>query len=381
VLEQEYGIDPEAFYAQEMGLRVVSGTPAAPTATRVAKPASQRGPLDAARFLAGRGGIRDDQGHDLRRGRNLQKLTPEGPLIRQTGLSIDEAGEALWEAGFFGPLETTLRPDESQVLELLERTAEGRVFTPEEADAAAADLAAASNADQEATLREGIAATARDMGFEFAEADVDAALRAMAEDGLEIDDAVDLQIERLAMQTLDDLESETGDNAYDIPFDDPAESAEGDRAAGARRDGREGQPGDAGEGEAGGRPAEGLGGAEGPDGLTFEQAPARPRSPEARRQGIPPAADPPLQSFRNTTPLLRCGWSPTWCRRRRSTRRPSGSGPARSSLRRTPRRRAEETPSPPRWPTFSRPRRTAGPTTGSCRPTGHSIPAPRRWSA
>jgi hypothetical protein len=303
VLEQEYGIDPEAFHAQEMGLRVVSGTPAAPTATRVAKPASQRGPLDAARFLAGRGGIRDDQGHDLRRGRNLQKLTPEGPLIRQTGLSIDEAGEALWEAGFFGPLETTLRPDESQVLELLERTAEGRVFTPEEADAAAADLAAASNADQEATLREGIAATARDMGFEFAEADVDAALRAMAEDGLEIDDAVDLQIERLAMQTLDDLESETGDNAYDIPFDDPAESAEGDRAAGARRDGREGQPGDAGEGEAGGRPAEGLGGAEGPDGLTFEQAPARPRSHEARRQGIPPAADPPLQSFRNTTPL------------------------------------------------------------------------------
>lgn len=70
-------------------------------------------------YLADRGGIRDDEGHNLRQGRDMGRVfVPRaGPLIRKNGgLSIDEAGELLWEAGFF-----VQRPSEADVLDVLDR--------------------------------------------------------------------------------------------------------------------------------------------------------------------------------------------------------------------------------------------------------------------
>jgi hypothetical protein len=59
-----------------------------------------------------------------------------GPLIRPKGMSIDAAGELLWNQGFFGPTDHTPRPTENEVLQLLERTRRGadnkptKVFSP-----------------------------------------------------------------------------------------------------------------------------------------------------------------------------------------------------------------------------------------------------------
>ncbi|GGO95048.1 hypothetical protein [Stakelama pacifica] len=76
-------------------------------------------PSDVIEFLADRGGVRDDAGHDLRN--RLDAFVPRaGPLVRKRGMSIDDAGELLHEAGFF-----TDRPSEADVLDMLERAVNG----------------------------------------------------------------------------------------------------------------------------------------------------------------------------------------------------------------------------------------------------------------
>jgi len=103
---------------------------APPRAPRL--PPQAEGGADAITFLASRGGIRNDEGHDLLQGRNLQRNVPTyGKLIRQNGLSIDAAGEALWDAGYFGPPETTPRPTENQVLEFIEAATRTKAYLPE----------------------------------------------------------------------------------------------------------------------------------------------------------------------------------------------------------------------------------------------------------
>lgn len=82
-------------------------------------------PQDALEFLASKGGLRDDEGHLLRQGMDAPKMTPAGPLIRKTGRGIDEAGEILHEAGYFGPMESRDRPTEDEVLDLLARAFAG----------------------------------------------------------------------------------------------------------------------------------------------------------------------------------------------------------------------------------------------------------------
>lgn len=88
-------------------------------APRKRTPVVRKRPSDVVEYLADRGGIRDDEGHDLRKGRDMGRVfVPRaGPLIRKNGgHSIDEAGELLWEAGFF-----TDRPTEAEVLDVLDR--------------------------------------------------------------------------------------------------------------------------------------------------------------------------------------------------------------------------------------------------------------------
>ncbi|NIJ34341.1 transglycosylase SLT domain-containing protein [Sphingomonas oligoaromativorans] len=109
-------------------------------------------PVDALSFLADRGGLRDDEGHDLQgRGRlisgiisgrrrrggsagiGLPQFAPMGGhLFRKGGLSIDEAGELLHEAGFF----TGDRPTTADVLDLLAASNTKPVHRPEDVVAA-----------------------------------------------------------------------------------------------------------------------------------------------------------------------------------------------------------------------------------------------------
>lgn len=84
------------------------------------------GPVDALKFIA-RIGVSDHEGHRLgRNGRDLDRFVPgAGPLIRKSGKSVDEVGEALWDAGYFGPPSAVARPDENAVLDMIERAATG----------------------------------------------------------------------------------------------------------------------------------------------------------------------------------------------------------------------------------------------------------------
>lgn len=245
------------------------------------------GPIDVVRFLAGRGGIRDDEGHDLRRGRGLQQLVPGGPLIRKNGMSIDEAGEALWEAGYFGPVETTPRPDTAQVLEMLDRSQSGKIYTPEEGVEVEAQRTAEAQADEESTRRDEIRALARDMGEALPESDVSAILAAMAEDGVDAETAVELHVERLAIRDADRAASEDQTDDYDIPFSDWDGSDQGDRDPGAGGPERAREPGDAGQRGALGTPAAQAGRAQGP-----ESRPEFRESRVAEGQGRAPGAAP-----------------------------------------------------------------------------------------
>src|SRR5690606_23348556 len=93
-----------------------------------------------------------------------------GPLLRPGGRSLDEVGEALHEAGYLGPPDTTPRPTEGEVIALLDdliRTGERRYAVgdappprAEEDDGALADLrarflGAAETAGEDRTLFDG----------------------------------------------------------------------------------------------------------------------------------------------------------------------------------------------------------------------------------
>lgn len=65
----------------------------------------------------GMGGIKLDQPYRTTR----PVLIPGyGPLVRESGMGLDEAGELLWEEGFFGPPDMVARPTETEVIELLQ---------------------------------------------------------------------------------------------------------------------------------------------------------------------------------------------------------------------------------------------------------------------
>lgn len=190
--------------------------PPAPAAKPARKRPSRPGkPMDILTFLASRGGIRDDEGHGLREARNLQRFVPrQGPLIRPKGMSIDEAGEALWEAGYFG--EGRERPTVAETLDLLDNMGRaGRLYRPAdqaEVDAAAADTEAA---EQETRTRDDILAFGREIGEIFTRRDMDAIRSYMDEYGADPETAVEAYVERRAIQDASAYVEESGNDRYD----------------------------------------------------------------------------------------------------------------------------------------------------------------------
>jgi hypothetical protein len=122
--------------------------------SRYVRQAQRRGPIDALTFLADRGGLADNEGHGLVNQRNLQSFIPgAGNLIRPNGLSIDRAGEMLWDHGYFGPPSATPRPTPAQVLDYFEQAARDKAFPPEQqvAKAEAKRKLASDDAEQQAS--------------------------------------------------------------------------------------------------------------------------------------------------------------------------------------------------------------------------------------
>ena len=61
------------------------------------------------------------KGDNLKGTGRLDAFVPGiGPLLRPTGRGVDDMGEALWEAGYFGPVQTTPRPTEAEVIAAIE---------------------------------------------------------------------------------------------------------------------------------------------------------------------------------------------------------------------------------------------------------------------
>lgn len=92
-----------------------------------------QGPEDALTFIARRGGISwdgldpkladkiDSKGHDLRNSGNLNYFVPKaGPLLRRDGQGLDNMAELLWDAGYFGPPESTPRPTDTELIAWLD---------------------------------------------------------------------------------------------------------------------------------------------------------------------------------------------------------------------------------------------------------------------
>ncbi|MFA5580502.1 MAG: hypothetical protein WDA25_00955 [Paracoccaceae bacterium] len=123
------------------------------------------GPEDVIDFLARRGGLSQDNAHDLANVGDLAGMfVPRaGPILRRRGgMQLDEAGELLAEAGYFGGVRADFagRVSEADVVALLDRASrqrrEGRRIFPDEIQAEAQAGRA------EAALREADAAARRD---------------------------------------------------------------------------------------------------------------------------------------------------------------------------------------------------------------------------
>lgn len=272
-----------------------------------------RGPEDVIDFLNRRGGLSQDNAHDLRNVGDLARsFTPQvGPLLRRRGgLSIDEAGELLAQTGYFGQrgIYDPARPSaisEADVLELLERASLARsrgerVYAPDDQfdghlarnARSAAEANEAARLQAHADLSDELARH----GYAFAPDEIDSMLGSWRSyrDTLPIDREADMDgfldswadsEEWVALQTA--RAKAAGD--YDVPFDDgmeaygrnPADTLEGTGARGA-------DPGGGGpapeRGSAGGR-TEGAGspGATGAD--------ARGAEPDERDLGAYRAAD------------------------------------------------------------------------------------------
>ena len=187
----------------------------------------------AAAILARAGGLRNDEGHDLVAGRGLQQMIPGvGPLIRKTGkLSIDAAGEVLWNEGFFGPTDHTPRPTEDQVLQLLEKTRRGadnkpvKVYAPERQVEIDHGRAAIATDDQNASVLEDVHKAAKGLGVDLSEDDAHQIMADIGEYGIDHESSVVEHLERKARQDYGpdqaDTETKTGNvyrGADDIDF-------------------------------------------------------------------------------------------------------------------------------------------------------------------
>lgn len=242
---------------------------------------------DMVRFVAANGGLSYDGlsalgrekgtslGHDLRNTGNLNRFVPGiGPMLRRAGRGLDEMGERLHEAGFFGPPETTPRPTERELIDTLDeltRTGRKRYAGGGDSDAPAAPEQTRRKGDLFQSEEHYDAARAEyneaARGLLGRELDDQEFLEAFARpDGLPLPDREE-HIERLQAQivemanrrlddALDDAFLEVEDDFYELQARDldEANAAAGEgQAGGGGREGSKADAGDQGEGGGGGQ--------------------------------------------------------------------------------------------------------------------------------
>lgn len=203
----------------------------------------RQGPVDAITFIADRGGLRNDEGHDLANvGALGQLFIPRaGPMLRRRGgLAIDEAGELLAEAGYFGRAADVANRTEAEVLELLEQasvrySAGERLFAPDEqldGDTIRAARRAEGAGDDPDGSRARLVADLRDIfsteGIELADGELDNVIR-MWREGDSTRDIVEdyVMSEHWLARTDAAGPSRLDDDFDDVPWPDDMEVGDG----------------------------------------------------------------------------------------------------------------------------------------------------------
>lgn len=234
---------------------------------------------DALTFIAANGGIRDDEGHDLRKGRAIQRFIPgQGALVRPSGQAIDRVRERLVETGWL-PSGSTV----ADTLDFIERANRSPVYHPT-SDRNVQALTDGKESEAEGRTR--VSAVATEMGVDLADADLSYAMELVADGETErmaIFRAMDAAMSRDAEAYAS--APSTDENSYDIPGFDDAETAPDAARAG---DGREAATPPSRDGQGGGRPAPDAGAAR-----DSAEASAQPRrDPEPDPSVAPANADP-----------------------------------------------------------------------------------------
>lgn len=250
------------------------------------------GEEDAAMLLASKGGIRNDEGHDLVKGRGLQQFVSGlGPLVRPNGMTVDAAGEVLWDAGYFGPPDTTPRPSENEVLQFLERTRRGadnrptKLYRPEVAVAREMERdGERAQEDNDRALAD-LNDYANSLGETLSEDDAYQILSDMGAHGIDHESALVEHLERRARQEQDDDNGqvEIPAQAAAAPF---LEGEAGiDRPSGSRFEEPETAAGDAGSQGAPGQAAPANSGQEAPAGAVARFSTAKGSTYEVHADG------------------------------------------------------------------------------------------------
>lgn len=203
---------------------------------------------DAMTLIARHGGLRNDEGHDLR-GAFGPVMTAAGPLIRRKGMSVDAAGDLLHQFNYLTGDTWT----ESDVLDLVDRHARGeRHFAYDsDGDDMRERLGQAKRQAEDDALVDQVRGAFEDVGIGAGTLDDglihDAALLTVA--GHDVNDAVSIVVHQRARSLLDTLDAEAEDGRYDryaALEDDAAGGAGGDGVAGASDAGWGIEPGDPG---------------------------------------------------------------------------------------------------------------------------------------
>lgn len=224
-------------------------------AGRIIRRPVRRAPVDLFRFIADRGGLRDDEGHGLITGRGLDRFVPgAGPLFRDGGMSLDRARELAAEAGYFhdrAPDDAMASTTTDDFIELLQRADRDPVYTLADLDAVADRNARAAASEQAAMVRSHIDARLSEHGFAFDRDQTSRAAALMIERDLEPDEAIRAVVNQDIAEALDDARMEADSDRYDLLAEDFRTIADADRGIDGDRLGQSVDGGNAGEGAGG----------------------------------------------------------------------------------------------------------------------------------
>lgn len=281
--------------------------PASITMPDAATPRTPRGPRrpeDALTFIARKGGLRNDEGHNLRSGgREMAQYAPGGGhVFRKNGMSIDEAGEALHEAGFFPGVD---RPTTTDVLELLHRAEFEPQYRPRDQHLAKEYARSEENAHYEERARIDLADVAAEHGHDLGPDETRHMVNLMAE-GRTAHQAYREHLEMETQRHLDEM-ANAGEPVYEGNRDGtdtgrmgPSEgSSRGPEDPGARPQGAAANAGDAGRYGQGSGQQDAFGTRPGDERAALERrAAGRQRGGAAQK---PPGSDGGLFDTRDTT--------------------------------------------------------------------------------